>query len=203
MKSLNTLLFLLLTFTTTNLIAQKNWDFGLRLSQNFGRNYSTERVFDDGAPLRVTKVGLHRVMGTGISVIGRRSSLLHNLDLELEGGFLHNNFTGISLSAEPYRSNFLFLNVSPKFRLGERWYLSAGMEGRYQLDGDFDPFYNRLNLSGAAGLEYWLNDRVNLYMNFKKSMVPTTRHIKQDYSKVSHYDRGLELGITVFLGKRK
>ncbi len=201
MKIFNTLLFITFFFISFQLSAQQKWNFGLNISQSFGGNIATEKILEDGSPIQISRTGLRQITGTSISILGRRSNLVNWLDLDVGAGYLLNYRSVANNTVEWENNHFLFLNVTPKFRLGEKWYFTAGLEGRYQLDKV--ELKNPWNVSGIIGLEYRPNDRMNFYLNYKGSFVPFNRHITDEFTRVSHYNRGLEIGVTFFLGKKR
>lgn len=202
MKILKPLLSAFLFFTFSSLVAQDNWDFGLRLAHSVGTKIATNTTFQGGQSMAVFTEHLGRISGTSIGVVGRRKNLFKEMDLDFEAGYLQDWQILRNSTIESYKANFLYLNAVPKFRLGEKWYLAAGLEGRYSLNNPFN-FENKWNVSGVLGLEYRLNERVNFYVSYKKSFVPTTRHITGDFTRIGHTNRGLELGVTFFLKKNR
>lgn len=199
MKLFNTLLFVVFFFISLQLSAQQKWNFGLNVSQSFGGNVATEKILEGGSPIQISRTGLRQITGTSISILGRRSNLLNGLVLDFEAGYLLNYRSVVNNMVEWNNNHFLFLNATPQIRLGEKWYFTAGLEGRYQLDKL--EFNNPWNVSGILGLEFRPNDRINFYLNYKRSFVPLNRHITGEFTRVTHYNRGLEIGFTFFLGK--
>lgn len=198
MKKLKLVLFAILVFGGSNLIAQKKWDFGLQVAHGLGSYTYIGHFTPDGV-----SSSLKLAYETRMGILARRKNIGERFDLDLEGGYIfgwHKN----SLD-RANRMHFAYFNVRPKFKLAPKWYLSAGFETKFFMNKEASLFQrdSRLETIASLGVEYQVNDKVNFFANFKKILNDNKRvFFEPNFEDRAYLNYGFEIGATFLLNRK-